>query len=107
MNKVKSIRGMHDLIGEDFLIRKKIIELFGKYWEKPEIIYSHNPLPESNTLKLNSSKAKHKLGWTTFLNTEEAIYQTALWYKTFTESPRKAAQLTLDQIEMYINKKKL
>ena len=28
MNKVKSIRGMHDLIGEDFLIRKTIIELF-------------------------------------------------------------------------------
>ena len=28
MNKLKSIRGMHDLIGEDFLTQKKIIKLF-------------------------------------------------------------------------------
>jgi CDP-glucose 4,6-dehydratase len=109
LNQPKKFQGSWNFgpINEKAMSVKKIIELFGKYWEKPEIIYCHNPLPESNTLKLNSSKAQHKLGWKTFLNTEEAIYQTALWYKTFTESPRKAAQLTLDQIEMYINKRKL
>ena len=28
MNKVKSIRGMHDLLGEDYFIRKKVIKIF-------------------------------------------------------------------------------
>ena len=28
MTKAKSIRGMHDLIGEDFLSQKEIIKLF-------------------------------------------------------------------------------
>ena len=28
MNKAKSIRGMHDLFGEDFLTQKEIIRLF-------------------------------------------------------------------------------
>lgn len=40
-------------------------------------------LYESQILKLDSSKARQRLGWTPQYNTKETIKNTALWYKDF------------------------
>ena len=50
MNKTKSIRGMHDLLGENFLTQKKIIKLFESIASKYNFEPIETPIMEFNEI---------------------------------------------------------
>jgi CDP-glucose 4,6-dehydratase len=59
---------------------------------------------EAHTLRVDNSKAGMELGWRPMLSFDESIQMTAAWYRTFLADPRKGADLTLNQIETYMNR---
>ncbi len=58
---------------------------------------------EARLLKLDSTKAKHELGWLPKLNLDEAVKLTAEWYRGF-YGKEDLTELTRKQIEFYGNK---
>ena len=50
MNKVKSIRGMHDLLGKDFLTQKTIIKIFEAVSNNFNFIPIETPIMEFNEI---------------------------------------------------------
>ena len=59
---------------------------------------------EKNSLSINSSKAKNIFGWKPFYDVEKSIKLTADWYIKNLNKKYKPIDLTIDQIEKYINK---
>lgn len=68
-------------------------------WEIAEGIQPH----EANLLKLDSAKAKNKLGWRPKLNLSESLELTADWYKAF-KNKNDLKAVTQKQIEFYQSK---
>ena len=58
-------------------------------------------LPEAQCLRLDSSKARTRLGWKPRWNVETALTKTIEWYKTYQATPDKIRDLTLRQIVEY------
>jgi CDP-glucose 4,6-dehydratase len=58
-------------------------------------------LHESKLLRLDCSKAKHRLGWNQKLNLNETLLWTLNWYKTFFNNSSILRDFTLEQIENY------
>ena len=56
---------------------------------------------EMNMLRLDSSLARKELGWNEKFNTEEAIRQTAIWYKEYLNN-NELNTITSKQIKEYI-----
>lgn len=85
---------------------KKIIEYWGKNftWKADK---KDNNFFESQLLKLNSNKAKKRLGWRQHWNLETALEQTINWYKAY-YNKKAMLNITLNQIKSYedaVNKK--
>ncbi len=57
---------------------------------------------EATLLKLNCDKAYQYLNWTACLTFRETVQMTIDWYKNFYESPRDIQQVTMSQIDKYI-----
>lgn len=57
---------------------------------------------EAKLLKLDSTKAKKKLGWYPKLNIEECLDLTFKWYKTYYTDKKNIIKITNQQIERYI-----
>jgi len=78
---------------------------FAAHWgENASIIIDKQEHPhESTLLKLNSTKARTKLGWKTRFNISDAVQWTSDWYKTFYTDPTSIKQLTRNQIIKYMN----
>jgi CDP-glucose 4,6-dehydratase len=55
-------------------------------------------------LKLDSSKARTRLGWSPRLSFDEALALTADWYREFHAAPARAAELLDTQISSYMTK---
>jgi CDP-glucose 4,6-dehydratase len=64
-----------------------------------------SPLPESQTLRLEISKAHAILGWEPKLGIEATLRMTAEWYRARSDSIAEAAQLTRSQIAAYATQK--
>ena len=82
-----------------------ILEEIKKIWAEPvnwEIVEGNHP-HEANLLKLDSAKAKAKLGWTPKLDLAEALSLTTDWYKNF-KNNSDLPEITRKQIEFYQNK---
>lgn len=77
---------------------RQVLELLAAQWERPQVDYLDNPLPEARALALDSSKARHLLGWQSPWGTERVIAETAAWYRAYYSNPAAARQQTLDQI---------
>lgn len=61
---------------------EQVLEDLAVGWPKLEWDVTASPQPhESTLLKLDSSKAKMKLGWRPVWNYKEAIHRTASWYR--------------------------
>ena len=58
---------------------------------------------EAQFLKLDTSKARKKLGWSTKVNLEQALTYTVNWYKAWQQQQQDLRQLTLLQIQDYEN----
>jgi len=65
-------------------------------WESPEGRHPH----EANSLKLDCSKARARLGWTPKLELSTALDWVVEWYRCF-HSGGDVSGLTLDQISRY------
>ena len=61
---------------------------------------------ESKLLKLNSNKAKKKLGWKTSLNFKETIKLTIDWYRNFYNKKSNNYNYSINQIISYQSKTK-
>jgi CDP-glucose 4,6-dehydratase len=68
----------------------------GGRWEQDPSTNPH----EADLLKLDSSKARNKLGWKTLLSHEETLGWTVEWYKGF-EAGEQGRNLTMRDIERY------
>jgi len=70
---------------------------------KPEFVFGErNQGPhEAEILRLDSTKAKTKLGWAPLLSINEAISLTVDWYKASASKERDMNAFSLEQIESY------
>jgi CDP-glucose 4,6-dehydratase len=80
-------------------IVENITRLWGRdaSWKVDEVNQPH----EAHYLKLDSSKARLRLGWKPQLNIEEAIEWTVAWYKAYQKDPSSMSEITKSQINDY------
>jgi len=77
---------------------RNVLELMSAHWQRPDLEYMDNPLPEAGSLALDSSIARNQLNWIPVWDTEEVVRQTAVWYRDFYDAPEKTREITLSQI---------
>lgn len=79
-----------------------ILEEIKRIWNEPVNwrVGTEKQPHEANLLKLDSTKARHELGWTPKLNINEAVKLTADWYRGF-KNKDDLIELTENQIEFY------
>jgi len=85
---------------EETIVVIDLIRRYEAYWQEIPLEIEQGP-PETNTLALNSTKARTKLGWLPRLTLDEALQKTAEWYQTALERPGLLADLTRQQIEFH------
>jgi len=56
---------------------------------------------EAQYLRLNTSKAEHRLAWHPLLNLQQSIEWTAEWYRAYYRDPDSAAANTAEQLQRY------
>jgi CDP-glucose 4,6-dehydratase len=69
----------------------------GARWETASDVHA----PESNYLKLDSSKAKAKLDWKPKLSLPQALEWTVQWYKTYYRDQPLIREVTREQISYF------
>jgi len=80
---------------------REVLELMSNCWQRPELRYMDQPLPEAGTLALDSSIARNLLGWIPPWDTRTVIENTAAWYRDYYRNPAAALDLTLSQIKSW------
>ena len=80
---------------------REVLELMSSHWQRPELLYMDNPLPEAGALALDSSIARNLLGWLPAWDTERVAAETAAWYRDYYSNPSSARTLTLSQIHTW------
>jgi CDP-glucose 4,6-dehydratase len=87
---------------ESILTVGQLTDMLLKHWESPlKWDYDQDIHPyEAHTLKLDSSKARIKLGWKPKLNAYNTVEWTVDWYKKWHEEAQMK-EITLQQIEAY------
>lgn len=65
------------------------------------IVDTNENLPESQILRLDSSKSKKILDWEPIMNIDKTVMETALWYEAF-YSNKNIYEFTLNQIRTYL-----
>jgi len=82
---------------------KNVLNSILDNWSNPNInlnFGTSSDLHEAQALKLDSSKAKFKLGWSPKMHLEEALKWVVLWYQAFLEGS-SVRDITLNQIGQY------
>ena len=78
-----------------------IIDHISQKWGDSEeiAIYKNGDVHESKFLKLNSDKAKSRLGWSNAYSLEKSLDSTVDWYKRYfnNENPRKICESQIDE----------
>jgi len=78
-----------------------LVSRFKKKWKRFEYRIDGNPkYEEAKLLKLDSSKARIKLGWTPVWDLDKTISVTIRWYREFYENERIMSEFDLEE---YIN----
>jgi CDP-glucose 4,6-dehydratase len=80
-----------------------VLESISKSLPGVQTVIEKAALPEAGKLGLNSHLAKETFGWNPKWNTQEAIEQTAFWYREFIEHKESAHSLCCHQIDDYIS----
>lgn len=80
---------------------RNVLELMSEHWQRPQLEYMSNPLPEAGALALDSSLARNLLGWLPVWDTERVVKETASWYREFYRNPASAREITLKQIDAW------
>ncbi|GIW76092.1 MAG: CDP-glucose 4,6-dehydratase [Phycisphaerae bacterium] len=90
---------------QDTLEVEQVVQLALKAWGSGRYfceVDSHAP-HEAALLRLDSSKAKSRLGWKPRWNAHTAVLRTVQWYRHVLEDPRDALDYTFHQIQEYFN----
>jgi len=77
---------------------RDVLELLSENWQRPDLEFMDNPLPEAGALALDSSTARNQLNWIPVWDTEAVVEKTASWYRDFYEQPGNAREITMAQI---------
>ena len=80
---------------------REVLELMCLGWARPELEYMDNPLPEARALALDSSLARHQLGWVPAWRTERVVAETAAWYRDYYRNPESVRDISLAQISAW------
>jgi CDP-glucose 4,6-dehydratase len=80
---------------------RDVLELMSGSWKRPALDYLDDPLPEAQTLALDSSLARNQLSWAPAWDTERMVRETAAWYRTYYANPGSARDITLAQIDAW------
>ena len=83
---------------------RDVVEQFALFWNG-EFHWEAKPsedFREANCLRLDSSKAKAKLGWTPKWDLTTTLRKVAEWYQVYQEERRRVRQKTLEQIQEYM-----
>jgi len=80
---------------------RDVLELMAESWQRPDLQYMDNPLPEAQALALDSSMARNQLGWIPSWNTERVVRETANWYRDYYKNPAEARAISLRQIQAW------
>lgn len=80
---------------------RELVNRLGKVWRRPEIKHMTGTFPETHFLRLDSAKARSRLGWQPALDFADAVTLTAEWYREFYARPSSAEELTAAQIDRY------
>lgn len=80
---------------------RDVLELMSDNWQRPTLEYLDNPLPEAQALALDSGLARNRLGWRPVWDTEQAVRETAAWYRDFYRDPSAATEITERQIDQW------
>ena len=72
-------------------------------WGKGELkIQPEKNAPhEAQLLRLNTTKARTRLGWRPVLDIDQALSWTADWYRKFYDEPSSASSMVAEQIELF------
>jgi CDP-glucose 4,6-dehydratase len=85
---------------------KLVLNEIGKNWDGDvawKISNGEHP-HETNILKLDSSRARAELGWSSILSLPESLMMTIDWYRAFRDK-KDLVQVTSDQIGAYEEKR--
>lgn len=80
---------------------RDVLELMSSHWQRPNLNFMDNPLPEASALALDSSLARNLLGWLQVWDTEQVVAETAAWYRDYYANPAAAKEITLRQINVW------
>jgi CDP-glucose 4,6-dehydratase len=84
-------------------VGKLVGDLFGAWGPtQSQTRVEGSVLRESNQLRLDSSRARHELGWCSMLGYASTLEWTAEWYRRFHENGEQAHALVAEQIERYV-----
>jgi CDP-glucose 4,6-dehydratase len=74
-----------------------------RIWGKGSVVLRPDPgaPKEAHTLRLDSAKSMHRLGWKAVLPLEDAIDWSVGWYREVLASPSRAAEITTSQIKAF------
>lgn len=82
--------------GEDTV--EKVLLKFVEYWPKAQWqIEEQTQHHETTLLRLNSDKARTKLGWQSLFTLEQAIQFTVDWYRAFVENQSISSESQIDE----------
>ena len=81
-----------------------MVERILKLWNSPTAwqLLENNRLHEAGYLKLDSTKAKTRLGWQPQWNIEQALQETIRWYRAYQDGA-DMREMTSLQIKQYVN----
>lgn len=87
---------------------RELVEILLKNWNSGKWIDISNnkseDMYESESLLIDSSKAKQLLGWYTIYSIDESVTATTLWYNAFVKKITDMKKFTISQIENYVQK---
>ncbi len=112
LNKSKSIHGEPFNFGpkseNEFSVHELVKEM-KKHWDKVKwkIDLNKNSYNEAGLLKLNCDKANHILNWKPTWGFERTISETMIWYKTFYNQPKSILDLSISQIQNFLDDAKM
>lgn len=90
---------------QDTLEVEQVVQLALKAWGSGRYFCDSDPQApyEAALLRLDSSKARSRLGWKPRWNAQTAILRTVQWYRQVLEDPSNALDYTCRQIQEYFN----
>ena len=87
--------------GEDTKTVGELVETLTDNWPGAIITYGDSDFIETETLRVDSAKARQLLSWQPPINFKQTVAWTAQWYRDYYAAPQMAGELCRSQITEY------